>query len=305
MSIKKPLPPPSLPLSHPHPPIHHSGHQSFSNNRALNDFVGNIVHASIMVPYHGWRVSHRTHHSNHGHVENDESWHPVAKTLLDGMDGLARAGRLSLPWAMFAYPFYLWKRSPGKEGSHFDPGCDLFTEGETGMVRWWCGSVWVGEERNKKGRCQHTHTTHPPPPPPPLPTTTTHQVRTSNFFNLAMVAVLAAVTVQLGPLMTLALYGVPYWVNVVWLDLVTYLHHHGSSDANEKIPWYRGEEWSYLRGGLSTIDRDYGIFNKIHHDIGTHVVHHLFPQIPHYNLCAATGELVGCGWLGGGWERER
>jgi hypothetical protein len=38
------------------------------------------------------------------------------------------------------------------------------------------------------------------------------------------------------------------------------------------------QEWSYLRGGLTTIDRDYGIFNKIHHDIGTHVVHHLFPQ---------------------------
>lgn len=27
-----------------------SGHQSFSNNKALNDFVGNIVHSSIMVP---------------------------------------------------------------------------------------------------------------------------------------------------------------------------------------------------------------------------------------------------------------
>jgi fatty acid desaturase len=39
--------------------------------------------------------------------------------------------------------------------------------------------------------------------------------------------------------------------------------------------WCRGEQWSYLRGGLTTLDRDYGIFNKIHHDIGTHVVHHL------------------------------
>ena len=39
------------------------------------------------------------------------------------------------------------------------------------------------------------------------------------------------------------------------------------------------QEWSYLRGGLSTLDRDYGIFNKIHHDIGTHVLHHLFPQV--------------------------
>ena len=43
-----------------------------------------------------------------------------------------------------------------------------------------------------------------------------------------------------------------------------------------------------MRGGLSTIDRDYGMFNKIQHDIGTHVVHHLFPQIPHYHLTEAT-----------------
>ncbi len=53
---------------------HDCGHQSFSNNRTLNDLVGNITHSSILVPYHGWRISHRTHHGNHGHVENDESW---------------------------------------------------------------------------------------------------------------------------------------------------------------------------------------------------------------------------------------
>ncbi len=29
-------------------------------------------------------------------------------------------------------------------------------------------------------------------------------------------------------------------------------------------------------------------YAQVHHDIGTHVVHHLFPQIPHYNLCEAT-----------------
>jgi len=30
-----------------------------------------------------------------------------------------------------------------------------------------------------------------------------------------------------------------WWqINVVWLDVVTYLHHHG---YNEKVPWYRGE----------------------------------------------------------------
>jgi hypothetical protein len=30
-----------------------SGHQSFSNNRHLNDLVGHLTHSSIMVPYHG------------------------------------------------------------------------------------------------------------------------------------------------------------------------------------------------------------------------------------------------------------
>jgi acyl-lipid omega-3 desaturase len=64
---------------------HDCGHQSFSNNQRLNNLVGNIVHASIMVPYHGWRVSHRKHHANHGHVENDESWHPTTETQLSKM----------------------------------------------------------------------------------------------------------------------------------------------------------------------------------------------------------------------------
>lgn len=47
------------------------------------------------------------------------------------------------------------------------------------------------------------------------------------------------------------------------------------------------QEWSYLRGGLTTLDQDYGWINNIHHDIGTHVIHHLFPQIPHYHLVEA------------------
>lgn len=62
-----------------------SGHQSFSNNRHLNDLLGHLAHSSILVPYHGWRISHRKHHANHGHVENDESWHPVRKSIYDSM----------------------------------------------------------------------------------------------------------------------------------------------------------------------------------------------------------------------------
>nr|AGF90969.1 omega-3 fatty acid desaturase [Chlamydomonas sp. ICE-L] len=225
---------------------HDCGHQSFSPNRALNDFIGNITHASILVPYHGWRISHRTHHANHGHCENDESWYPAKKTQLDEMNYMEAVGRMTLPLALMAFPAYLWGRSPGKEGSHYDPSCELFAPNERNMIL------------------------------------------TSNAFMIGMVAILAGATYALGIPAMAALYLVPYLIGVSWLSVTTYLHHHGPSDAEEKIPWYRGEEWSYFRGGLSTIDRDFGIFNKIHHNIETHVIHHLFSQMPHYNLVEAT-----------------
>ncbi|GBG67271.1 hypothetical protein CBR_g88560 [Chara braunii] len=223
---------------------HDCGHGSFSNNKRLNDFVGHLTHSSILVPFHGWRISHRNHHANHGHVENDESWTPATKKLYDSLNWSQKIGRYSLPLSMFAYPFYLWFRTPGKTGSHFDPSSDLFLASEEG------------------------------------------DVRTSATCYFAMAGLLVALSVKFGIATMLKLYVVPYWVFVMWLDAVTYLHHHGHE--TKPVPWYRGEEWSYFRGGLSTIDRDYGIFNNIHHDIGTHVVHHLFPQIPHYHLVEAT-----------------
>ncbi|KAK4253285.1 hypothetical protein QN277_010609 [Acacia crassicarpa] len=222
---------------------HDCGHGSFSNNPKLNSVVGHLLHSSILVPYHGWRISHRTHHQNHGHVENDESWHPLSEKIYKNLDNLTKTLRFTVPFPMLAYPIYLWGRSPGKTGSHFDPNSDLF----------------VPAERK--------------------------DVITSTICWTAMAALLVGLGFVMGPIQLLKLYGIPYVIFVMWLDLVTYLHHHGHED---KLPWYRGKQWSYLRGGLTTLDRDYGWINNIHHDIGTHVIHHLFPQIPHYHLIEAT-----------------
>ncbi|KAM3228984.1 hypothetical protein ACQJBY_060113 [Aegilops geniculata] len=222
---------------------HDCGHGSFSSNPKLNSVVGHILHSSILVPYNGWRISHRTHHQNHGHVEKDESWHPLPQRLYNSLDNMTKKLRFSMPFPMLAFPLYLFARSPGKEGSHFNPNSNLFQPNE------------------KK------------------------DVLTSTASWLAMIGVLAGLTFVMGPLKMLKLYAVPYVIFVMWLDFVTYLHHHGHED---KVPWYRGKEWSYLRGGLTTLDRDYGLINNIHHDIGTHVIHHLFPQIPHYHLVEAT-----------------
>lgn len=44
-------------------------------------------------------------------------------------------GRLTFPMSMLAFPFYLLNRSPGKEGSHYDPKTDMFSDLEAPMVR--------------------------------------------------------------------------------------------------------------------------------------------------------------------------
>ena len=80
-------------------------------------------------------------------------------------------------------------------------------------------------------------------------------------------------------------YVVPYFFFVIWLSLVTYLHH-----TDPTVNYYRNKEWTFFKGALSTIDRSYfSIIDHLHHDIGTHVVHHLFfTKIPHYHLVRAT-----------------
>ncbi|KAK3206544.1 hypothetical protein Dsin_020590 [Dipteronia sinensis] len=222
---------------------HDCGHGSFSDSHRLNSIVGHILHSSILVPYNGWRISHRTHHQNHGNVENDESWVPLPEKIYNKLDPSTKKFRFTVPFPVFAYPLYLWYRSPGKEGSHFNPYSSLFPANER------------------------------------------KSVVTSTVCWILMAVSLVCLSFVFGPVQIFKLYGVPYLIFVMWLDFVTYLHHHGHE---QKLPWYRGKEWSYLRGGLTTVDRDYGWFNNIHHDIGTHVIHHLFPQIPHYHLIEAT-----------------
>jgi len=48
---------------------------------------------------------------------------------------MSKLGRLTFPISMFAYPFYLWNRSPGKQGSHYDPKSSLFAPNEGHLVR--------------------------------------------------------------------------------------------------------------------------------------------------------------------------
>jgi omega-3 fatty acid desaturase (delta-15 desaturase) len=218
---------------------HDCGHQSFSKSKKLNDLIGHLSHTPILVPYHGWRISHRTHHLNTGHLTNDESWYPISESEYNELSLATKIGRYYA--FLLAYPIYLFKRSPGKVGSHFNPNSPLFKPSE----KW--------------------------------------DIITSTTLWCSMVALLGFLTYQWGWMWLLKYYAGPYIVFVIWLDLVTYLHH-----TEQDIPWYREGHWTFLKGAISTIDRDYGFINSIHHDIGTHVAHHIFLNMPHYNLRKAT-----------------
>ncbi|NNL65606.1 MAG: fatty acid desaturase [Myxococcales bacterium] len=111
-------------------------------------------------------------------------------------------------------------------------------------------------------------------------------VRRSVLLCGAMAAALAAAGWRFGASALLQYWLAPYLVFAVWIALVTFLQHTAPD-----VPWYRGAGWSHLRGALSTVDRSYGPFERLHHDVGSHVVHHLFPRIPHYRLREATAAI--------------
>lgn len=222
---------------------HDCGHGSFSKHKWLNNLVGHLSHTPILVPYHGWRISHRTHHANTGNIDTDESWYPVTESKYDAMTWPEKLIRFYLP--LLAYPIYLFRRSPSRPGgTHFSPSSPLFKPSE----KW--------------------------------------DVLTSTIWLIGMLGLLAGIGYQYGLVFLATYYLVPYVIFVVWLDLVTFLHH-----TEADIPWYTNDDWYFLKGALSTIDRDYGIFNPIHHDIGTHVAHHIFLSIPHYYLQDATAAI--------------
>ncbi len=79
------------------------------------------------------------------------------------------------------------------------------------------------------------------------------------------------------------LYIAPLQVYTYYFMVVTFLQHN-----NEELIWYNDKEWGFLKGSLTTIDRDYKFLNGFLYNTGLHQIHHLIPSIPHYHLIEAT-----------------
>eukprot|EP00163_Fabomonas_tropica_P009145 TRINITY_DN18942_c0_g1_i1.p1 TRINITY_DN18942_c0_g1~~TRINITY_DN18942_c0_g1_i1.p1 ORF type:complete len:387 (-),score=75.73 TRINITY_DN18942_c0_g1_i1:372-1532(-) len=235
---------------------HDAGHGTFSTSPLVSMIMGHIAHTPLLVPYHAWRLTHRTHHQYHNDLDRDKTWTPVtdshfatwASTVFPGW--VYRGIRFS-PVNLIMFPYYLL--APGGDlsyGSHFNPfNKEIFVTGRDRLL------AVVGD--------------------------------------LCIVSFLGSIfrwawlQPELLPALikTVDWYFVPYIICSMWLSLVTYLHH-----THPDATFYRNKEWSFTKGAGTTTDRDFGpVINYLHHNIETHFIHHLFfTKIPHYHLKEAT-----------------
>jgi len=137
---------------------------------------------------------------------------------------------------------------------------------------------------NISGRKYDRHACHFDPYSPIYSNRERAQIYLSDVGVLAAGFGLYKLAAAKGLAWVLCIYGVPLLIVNGFLILITWLHH-----THPALAHYDSSEWDWFRGALSTVDRDYGVLNKVlHHITDTHVSHHLFSTIPHYHAEEAT-----------------
>ena len=243
---------------------HECGHRAFSANRWLCDAVGLFCHSALLTPYHSWRFTHAAHHGAASMVGKDTAFAPdseakATRLTVAGRNKLELLNEVPVLNLMFlslmlllGMWFYLGFNAGGQEAKSGRFNSHFFADSPDLFI-----------EANRR------------------------EVNVSVAAVLAVVATLVVCAVKFGLFEVTVFYLMPYLWNNAFFIIYTFLHH-----THSDVPHFASSEWSFLRGALSTVDRDYGIFDHLHHRIGsTHVAHHLFKCIPHYHAEEATRHL--------------
>lgn len=252
---------------------HECGHGAFSDSQTFNDIVGFILHQALLVPYFAWQYTHAKHHRRTNHLTDGESHVPPTKED-NGLSENLERNTFYAAWheVMGDGPFAAFQIF-----SHLYLGWPLYLLGlaSTGRLD------QNGEPLN--GRIAD----HFRPESPMFPAKMQFKIILSSVTTIATLAGIGYLMYEHGALpVTLWFWG-PYLHVNFWLVLYTWLQH-----TDPSVPHYGAEEWTWVKGALSTIDRPYGIFDFFHHRIGsTHVAHHLFHEMPFYNAKEATAAL--------------
>ncbi|KAI4348773.1 hypothetical protein L6164_009454 [Bauhinia variegata] len=210
-----------------------------------------------------WVIAHECGH----HAFSDYQW-------LDNAVGLILHSCLLVP-------YFSWKYSHRRH--HSNTGSlerdEVFVPKQKSGIRWYTKYL-----TNPPGRPYDRFACHYDPYGPIYSDRERLQIFISDAGIFAVSYGIYRLFVAKGLAWVICVYGVPLLVVNGFLVLITFLQH-----THPALPHYDSTEWDWFRGALATVDRDYGILNKVFHNItDTHVVHHLFSTMPHYHAMEAT-----------------
>lgn len=231
---------------------HECGHGGFTDSRTVNDVVGWCVHSFLMTPYFSWAFTHAKHHHYTNHMTMGETWVPST----------ANPEKASVKFA---------KTTLGT----------MRRIVVVALIGWYSYLI-----SNETGAKQNKGQSHFSPASKALfKAKDALYVHASNFGMLLMGALLCASIWQWGMWAFVRGYLIPQTICNFYLCSITYMQH-----THSDVPHFNAEQWTWLRGALSTIDRSMGTFvdKKLHHIVDSHVVHHIFSDMPFYGAKAAT-----------------
>lgn len=253
---------------------HECGHGAFSPSQTFNDIVGFVLHQALLVPYFAWQYSHAKHHRRTNHLTDGESHVPSTGKE----NGLGEHGSRESFYA-------LWHEAMGDGAfaawqvyTHCFLGWPLYLMGLASTGRLAADGTFLADGEIID---------HFRPTSKMFPRKIQAKIFLSTVTTMLTMLYIVKLSFDYGPLTVILWYGGPYvWANF-WLVTYTWLQH-----TDPSVPQYGADEWTFMRGAITTIDRNYGIFCFFHHKIGsTHVAHHLFHEMPFYRADEATAAI--------------
>ncbi|KAG8873843.1 hypothetical protein FRB97_006412 [Tulasnella sp. 331] len=268
---------------------HDSGHGAFSLYRSVNDTVGFLTHTFIGVPYFSWKITHKHHHANTSHLQNDYPYVPYTRSEWnlppvneekENMEGTFVAEDLQHEFS---------------EHLEYSPVFSAVWFAAQLVIGWWA-YLFADIKSQRSYPVITNHFT------PKAPLFAAHQWKDVAISNFGIAIWLGSIIYSIkafGFLPVLRTYMVPYvWTNH-WIIFITWLNH-----TDPALPHYDGKVFTFARGALCTFDREMmggpSLFDKIcnyicmvatHSVMETHVAHHVCSRIPHYLAWDAKAEI--------------
>ena len=231
---------------------HECGHGGYTDSRMVNDAVGFMLHSGLITPYFSWAITHAKHHHYTNHMTMGETWVPA--NVDPSRKSVKSAKTPKGTWTRIVIVF----------------------------IMGWYAYLF----NNATGAKQNKGMSHFNPKAKALfKKKDANYVRASNVgvvFALALVA-LAVHNFGLGEVART--YIVPQMIANFYLCMITFMQH-----THPDVPHFNDDEWTWLRGAFSTIDRTMGPLAdyKTHYIVPSHVAHHIFSDMPYYGAMEAT-----------------